>query len=46
METLNKEAVKILHLLGKNDVTSVSTTIGPEQEYFLVDKASMKRGKI
>ena len=45
METLNKEAVKILHLLGKNDVTSVSTTIGPEQEYFLVDKALYEKRK-
>ena len=38
MEALNQEAVKILHLLGNTEVTSVSTTIGPEQEYFLVDK--------
>ena len=38
METLSKEAVKVLHLLGSTDVKSVLTTIGPEQEYFLVDK--------
>lgn len=38
MEALNKEAVKVLNLLGQTEVTSVSTTIGPEQEYFLVDK--------
>ena len=38
METLNREAVKILHLLGNQDVKHVSTTVGPEQEYFLVDK--------
>ena len=38
METLNREAVKMLHLLGNTTVTRVSTTIGPEQEYFLVDK--------
>ena len=38
METLSKEATKILNLLGQKDVTSVSTTIGPEQEYFLIDK--------
>lgn len=38
METLSREATKILHLLGQNDVTGVSTTVGPEQEYFLVDK--------
>ena len=38
MEVLSEKAVRILHLLGNKDVTSVSTTIGPEQEYFLVDK--------
>ena len=38
MEALNKEAVKILHLLGYNDVTRVTTTVGSEQEYFLIDK--------
>ena len=38
METLSKEATRILHLLGQTEVTSVSTTVGPEQEYFLVDK--------
>ena len=38
MEALNKEAVKMLHLLGNADVTSVTTTVGPEQEYFLVPK--------
>jgi len=38
METLNKSAVRMLHLLGNTAVTSVSTTVGPEQEYFLVDK--------
>ncbi len=38
MEALNDEAVRMLHLLGNTAVTRVSTTIGPEQEYFLVDK--------
>ncbi len=38
MERINTEAVKILHLLGKENVTRVTTTVGPEQEYFLVDK--------
>lgn len=38
MEALNHEAVKMLHLLGNTQVTRVSTTIGPEQEYFLIDK--------
>ncbi|HBA62967.1 MAG TPA: glutamine synthetase type III [Lachnospiraceae bacterium] len=38
MEALSQEAVKVLHLLGKTDVTRVTTTVGAEQEYFLVDK--------
>ena len=38
MEALSSEAVKILHILGNTAVTHVSTTIGPEQEYFLIDK--------
>ena len=38
MERINTEAVKILHLLGKEDVTRVTTTVGPEQEYFLIDR--------
>ena len=44
MEALSKEAVKVLNLIGKKDVTHVSTTIGSEQEYFLIDKDQyMKR---
>ena len=38
MEKLSTEAVKVLHLLGKTDVKRVTTTVGPEQEYFLIDK--------
>ena len=43
MEALSNEAVKILHILGNTAVTHVSTTIGPEQEYFLVDKDLYKQ---
>ncbi|MDO5127412.1 MAG: glutamine synthetase III [Eubacteriales bacterium] len=43
MEALSKEATKVLNLLGNKDVTSVSTTVGPEQEYFLVDKEDFKK---
>ena len=47
MELLSKEAVRLLHILGKTDVTRVTTTVGPEQEYFLVDRAlSYKRKDI
>ena len=38
MEALNKQALRILKLFGKDDVKKVITTVGPEQEYFLVDK--------
>ena len=38
MERISTEAVKLLNLLGKKDVTRVTTTVGPEQEYFLIDK--------
>ena len=42
MEALSTEAVKVLHLLGNTAVTGVNTTVGPEQEYFLVDKAAYR----
>lgn len=38
MERISKESLRILHLLGKTEVTHVSTTVGAEQEYFLIDK--------
>lgn len=38
MERISTEAVKILNLLGKTEVTRVTTTVGPEQEYFLIDR--------
>ncbi len=38
MEALSDQAVKLLNLLGETDVTHVNTTVGSEQEYFLIDK--------
>ena len=38
MDALSKEATRILNLLGNTEVESVATTVGPEQEYFLIDK--------
>ena len=38
MEALNKQALRILKLFGNDSVRFVRTTVGPEQEYFLVDK--------
>ena len=46
MEALSSEAVKILHILGNTAVTHVSTTIGPEQEYFLIDKELYRQRRI
>ena len=45
MDAISKEAVKMLKLLGKDDVTNVLTTVGPEQEYFLIDKEDYKKRK-
>ena len=45
MEALSEEAVKILHLFGKSDVKRVITTVGAEQEYFLIDKKDYERRK-
>ena len=38
MEALNKQALRILKLFGNDDVKRVTTSVGPEQEYFLVSK--------
>ncbi len=38
MEVLNKQALRILRIFGNTTVTAVKTTVGPEQEYFLIDK--------
>lgn len=38
MQALNKQAMRILRLFGNTDVKCVKTSVGPEQEYFLVDK--------
>ncbi len=43
MEVINTQAMRILKLFGNEDVTRVITTVGPEQEYFLVDKKMYKK---
>ena len=45
MDALSEAAVKVLGLLGKKDVTRVNTTIGSEQEYFLIDKEKYLKRK-
>ena len=38
MAAINKQALRIIKLFGHDDVKRVNVTVGPEQEYFLVDK--------
>ena len=45
MQTLDKEATNLLHIIGNKDVKHVNTTVGPEQEYFLVPKELYKERK-
>ena len=43
MEAIDRQAMRVLHLFGNADVSSVKTTVGPEQEYFLIDKVLYDR---
>lgn len=43
MEAVSRQAVRILKLFGRNDATRVTPSVGPEQEYFLVDRALYDR---
>ena len=45
MEAVSREATRLLHILGKTDVKRVLTTVGAEQEYFLVDKEAWSKRK-
>ncbi len=45
MEALNRQALRILHLFGNDEVKCVRTSVGPEQEYFLVDKEMYEKRK-
>ena len=45
MEAISDEAVKILHLFGDEDVNRVITTVGPEQEYFLINRSDFEKRK-
>ncbi len=45
MEALNRQAMRILKLFGNEDVTCVRTSVGPEQEYFLIDKEMYDKRK-
>ncbi len=45
MEAINRQALRVLRLFGHDDVTMVNTTVGPEQEYFLIDAALYAKRK-
>lgn len=45
MEAINRQALRVLKLFGNEEVTSIKTTVGPEQEYFLIDKEAFSRRK-
>ena len=45
MEAVSAQAVRVLHLLGFADVQHVNGTVGPEQEYFLIDREMAKQRK-
>lgn len=45
MQAINRQAMRVLKLFGNENVTSVKTTVGPEQEYFLVDQALYDKRK-
>ena len=45
MEAINRQGMRILKLFGNADVTSIRTTVGPEQEYFLIDKNVYEKRK-
>ncbi len=45
MQALDIQTTRLLHVLGNKDVKRVSTSVGPEQEYFLVDEEKYKQRK-
>ena len=45
MEAINRQGLRVLRLFGNTDVTAVKTTVGPEQEYFLIDKSVYEKRK-
>ena len=45
MQAINKQALRVLRLFGNTDAKSVKTTVGPEQEYFLIDEEVYNKRK-
>ncbi len=45
MEAINRQGMRVIKLFGNDDVTSIKTTVGPEQEYFLIDREVYEKRK-
>ncbi|MBQ6274667.1 MAG: glutamine synthetase III [Oscillospiraceae bacterium] len=45
MEAINRQGLRIIRLFGNSQVTSIKTTVGPEQEYFLIDREVFEKRK-
>ena len=45
MEAINRQGMRVIKLFGNDDVTSIRTTVGPEQEYLLIDKSVYEKRK-
>ena len=45
MEAINRQAMRVIKLFGNDDVTAIRTTVGPEQEYFLIDRSVYEKRK-
>ena len=45
MEAINRQGLRVVKLFGNEDVTSIKTTVGPEQEYFLIDRSVYEKRK-
>ena len=45
MEAINRQGLRVVKLFGNEDVTSIKTTVGPEQEYFLIDRNVYEKRK-
>ncbi|MCR5664361.1 MAG: glutamine synthetase III [Oscillospiraceae bacterium] len=43
MQAINREGMRVIRLFGNTDVRSIRTTVGPEQEYFLIDRSAYEK---
>ena len=45
IEAINRQGMRVIRLFGNENVTSIKTTVGPEQEYFLIDRSVYEKRK-